>query len=107
ILRTSIPTVPAADGFSPDARRRRPQRVRNSMEGRKNIRKIVKYRYGVPENSNGPRIGMLLRTGTWIASIVGGVFSSVFLDKTRRNRKLVIPSAPMLMTTPAMIWSTL
>ena len=50
---------------------------------------------------------MLLRTGTWMASIVGGVFSSVFFERTRRNRKLVIPSAPMLMTTPAMIWSTL
>ena len=46
------------------------------------------------------------RIGSLTASMVGGVLSSVFFDSTRRNRKFVIPSAPMPMTTPAMIWST-
>ena len=47
-----------------------------------------------------PRIGALT------ASTVGGVLYSVFFVSTRRKMKFVIPRAPMLMTTPAMIWST-
>ena len=103
-----MPTVPAADGFSPDARSRRPQRVRNSMYVRTTTiddEREVEVRR--PENRIGPRTGMSASTGILIASIVGGVFSSVFLERTRRNRKFVIPTAPMLITMPAMIWSTL
>ena len=50
---------------------------------------------------------MSARTGILIFSMVGGVFSQGFFESTRRNRKFVIPSAPMFTTTPAMIWSTL
>ena len=50
---------------------------------------------------------MSARIGSATGSIVGGVLSSVFRLSTRRNRKFVIPTAPMLMTVPAMIWSTL
>ena len=68
---------------------------------------IVKYRYGVPEKSSGPTTGISESSGILIRSIVGGVFSHVFLPRIRRNTKLVMPIAPMFTTTPAMIWSTL
>jgi hypothetical protein len=46
---------------------------------------------------------MSARRGMRSGSIVGGVLNWVFRLRMRRNRKFVIPTAPMLMTVPAMI----
>ncbi len=63
----------------------------------------IRYTYGLAEKKFGPSTGMSANSGIRHGSMDGGLLNSVFRLRIRRNRKLVIPSAPMLMTVPAMI----
>jgi hypothetical protein len=65
------------------------------------------YTYGVATKKIGPRTGMSASSGIRTAWTGGGLLNSVARDRIRRKMKLVMPMAPMLMTVPAMIWSTL
>ena len=64
------------------------------------------YTKKLPEKKIGPMIGMSDSTGITIGSNRGGVFRSLFADRTRVDRNAVIPAAKMLITVPAMIWLT-
>ena len=50
---------------------------------------------------------MSARNGIRTAWTGGGLLYSVARDRIRRKMKFVIPTAPMLITVPAMTWSTL
>ena len=55
------------------------------------MRASVKYRYGVPENSIGPRTGISDRIGILIFSMVGGVFSHGVLAEDPQEEEVRDP----------------
>jgi hypothetical protein len=72
-----------------------------------NVRKITRmyptYTYGFDEKRIGPITGRSESSGSCIGSTDGGELYFVLCCSTRRKMKFVIPTAPMLMTVPAMI----
>ena len=58
-----MPTVPAAAGFSPEARSRRPQRVRIDHVREDDDQDVADVHVRPDENRIGPRTGMSDRNG--------------------------------------------
>ncbi len=74
-----MPTVSAACGCSPTARRRSPQRVRNIPNQTSATAMYMRYTMIVWRNSTGPMTGISLRIGIGMRSKRGGEFSSAWL----------------------------
>jgi hypothetical protein len=107
VRTTSIPAVSAAFGCSPTARTRRPQRVRNSPTWISATRPNIANTNTLFVNRIGPRMGISDRIGRAMGGRRWGALSEGISVSTRADRKAVMPAAKMLMTKPAMIWSTL